>query len=169
MVKIGIYGIHNTTENKWYIGSSTNIEARLNSHIKSIKERTGVFIGVGKENDFTHVILKELKNSAQLELWENFYIGKYDSIDNGYNRILSSRRPNLSLENRIYNSSEIQIMNDEDLLAYLKLEDKEDIKILRDIVPSIKIGSSFRYDKGTVIGFLLNDSFNKFLCSIGLK
>lgn len=34
----GIYAIYNTIENKYYVGSSVNIQRRWNSHLRELKK-----------------------------------------------------------------------------------------------------------------------------------
>ena len=85
-IESGIYKITNNLTGKSYIGQSKNIQKRYLEHIhhkdtdidKDIRE-------LGLEN-FTFEIL-ELCDESQLNEREDYYILKFDSIDNGYNKI----------------------------------------------------------------------------------
>lgn len=83
---IGIYKITNKINGRSYIGQSKDIEKRWKEHVhhkdspidKNIYE-------LGDEN-FELEVLEEC-SPDQLDEKEDFYIKKYDSINNGYNRI----------------------------------------------------------------------------------
>jgi len=86
----GIYCIYNLVNNKYYIGKSCEIEKRWKSHKSSLKSNKHINIKLQKdwniynENNFEFKILKKC-SSAMLDRYENFYMRKYDSLNNGYN------------------------------------------------------------------------------------
>jgi hypothetical protein len=91
---IGIYGI--IVNGKWYIGSSTDITARVYSHISELENsrccRKDMQEQYDKTNDYDWKILKISKNESTLVNWENYYMGLYHSIESGYNSIVASRK-----------------------------------------------------------------------------
>lgn len=87
----GIYMIKNIQNNKVYIGKSVNIMYRWQEHIKQSEEATEFedkfHFDLGQTpEDFSFNILKTCPES-ELSEWEDFYIKKYNSIENGYNKI----------------------------------------------------------------------------------
>jgi len=157
--KIGVYGVHNTTANKWYIGSSKNVQMRIDKHIDSVKNRTGQFKGVSEGDDFVFKILKIVGNDKSLELWENYFIGLYNSIENGYNKILASRKPSISINGYCPSETEIIIIDDDGLVDLLKLNSKDELTEIKKRLPHFKISkNNHRYDQQTVINFLLAES-----------
>lgn len=94
---IGIYGIHNTVNGKWYVGQSNNIRKRNLYELRNL--RNGVFHYDNSnhhivdawqkygENAFEWVVLEEC-TIEQLDEREIFWIEKKDSYRNGYNQTL---------------------------------------------------------------------------------
>ena len=84
---IGIYKITNTINGKIYIGQSINIKQRWKQHRANASVRTEAiylaFQKYGIEN-FTFEIIEECKEE-ELDEKEQYYIGFYDSYNNGYN------------------------------------------------------------------------------------
>lgn len=93
----GIYGIHNTVNNKWYVGQSKDIEKRNHIELRNLKNG---FFHYGNENihivsawqkygedAFEWVVLEEC-TIEQLDEREIFWIAQKDSYKNGYNRTL---------------------------------------------------------------------------------
>lgn len=156
---IGIYGVYNTTKNKWYVGSSNNIESRLDIHIKSVKDKTGIFSSIDEDDDFEFKVLKELKSENALEAWENYFIGKYDSFENGYNKRIAFRKSTFIIDSFNFKDSELCIMDDNDLMEFLKIESQTDFDDLKTRIPQFKISKNVaRYDKQSVINFLYQES-----------
>lgn len=87
---IGIYGFKNKLNNKWYIGQSRNVEARIKyGHINNTKDKDinsfdYILHNVGIENFEIHYLI-ECK-LEDLNFWERHFVEKYDSYKNGYNR-----------------------------------------------------------------------------------
>lgn len=95
---MGIYGIKNKINGKWYIGQSVNIEERWDSHTgkkEFFPEQCGIskeIQEVGEEN-YEFVLIEEVKNREDLDEREIYYIEKYDSYINGYNETRGGRTP----------------------------------------------------------------------------
>jgi group I intron endonuclease len=90
---IGIYKITNIVNGKVYIGSSKNVEDRINKHKSNLKYKIHInkhllsaWNKYGEEN-FSFQILKQMPLSL-LRRAEQFYINKYQSINPkyGYNK-----------------------------------------------------------------------------------
>lgn len=89
---IGIYKIENKINKKIYIGQSSDIKERLNSH-KMCREDSKIDNAIkkyGKEN-FTFEII-ELCDYKELNRRENFYIKKFNSVEEGYNQNYGSTK-----------------------------------------------------------------------------
>lgn len=94
---IGIYGIHNKANDKWYIGQSNNIRKRNLYELRNL--RNGVFHYNNSnnhivqawqkygENAFEWVVLEECEID-KLDEREIFWIREKDSYRNGYNQTL---------------------------------------------------------------------------------
>ena len=84
---IGIYKIENKLNGKIYIGQSNNIERRFKEHqTKGTLSRIPVDIAIqkyGKDN-FTYEIIEET-SIENLNTAEQFWIKKYNSVEQGYN------------------------------------------------------------------------------------
>ena len=86
---IGIYGFHDTINNKWYVGQSLDVERRIKQHYKNIS-----LDDVNSFDYFLHKVgienfeVKILKKCTQEELNDNekYYVELYDAYNNGYNR-----------------------------------------------------------------------------------
>lgn len=94
---IGIYGIHNKVNDKWYVGQSNNIRKRNLYELRNL--RNGVFHYNNSnnhivqawqkygENAFEWVVLEECEIN-KLDEREIFWIKEKDSYRNGYNQTL---------------------------------------------------------------------------------
>lgn len=89
----GIYGIHNTVTDKWYVGQAVNIRARWNAHksMLSRNERESIHLLRAWQkygpDAFEWVILEECSPEI-LDEREKYWITQKDSYKNGYNRTL---------------------------------------------------------------------------------
>lgn len=94
--KIGVYGIHNIVDDKYYIGSTTNLYHRFSLYFRCLMENTGInrkmeidFCNGRKIEDFEIIIFEDFENNTitnlELRKKEHEYIEKYDAIKNGYN------------------------------------------------------------------------------------
>lgn len=85
-MSIGIYKITNKQNNKVYIGQSNDCERRQSEHFQLRFVPIDYIINIlGKEN-FSFEIIEECKE-CELNDKEKFYIEKYNSIENGYNKL----------------------------------------------------------------------------------
>jgi group I intron endonuclease len=88
---IGIYGLRNKSNGKWYIGQSWKISQRWNRYKNlNCKKQIKLFNALHKYgyNEFECSIIESFDSSISQELLdarENFWIIKYNSVDNGYN------------------------------------------------------------------------------------
>lgn len=98
---IGIYGIRNKVDAKMYVGSSRNIEKRLQTHYNNLKKGThwnkhlqNSWNKYGEDN-FETVIIEELDNPDLLIERENHHMDINKSLDRnyGYNLIKASETP----------------------------------------------------------------------------
>lgn len=94
----GIYMLSNPFDNyKKYIGSAVNLRNRYQTFLNEQSSYSGKKINAArsktKPNLWTHTIL-ELCEPNELEERENFYIGVFDTINNGYNHGVSIRKSN---------------------------------------------------------------------------
>jgi group I intron endonuclease len=92
---IGIYCIENKTTQKKYIGKSIDIFRRWNEHLEQGKYSTSIddefhFNLYHNSNNFTFSII-ELCEEEELSDKEKYYIEKYDTINNGYNKIAAAQ------------------------------------------------------------------------------
>lgn len=95
----GIYLIKNNVNGKVYIGQSKNIERRLSDHKRnSLNEKAGdyntplhrAFRKYGVDS-FSFKVLATVDEHEHLNAMENAFMREYDSIDAGYNQIITSR------------------------------------------------------------------------------
>jgi len=104
---IGIYGIYNKVEDKFYIGSSLNIGSRVSSHYSELRhnkhsnEKLQQAFNIYGEASFLTIIIEECSESVLREV-EQFYIRDWDTYKNGYNKtdscIPGERMPEISKE-----------------------------------------------------------------------
>ena len=90
-MSIGIYKYENKLNGHIYIGQSVNIEKRYQQHLYDAEKRpelgTGIDVAIRKYGieNFTFEII-ELCDAKDLDEKERYWIKKYDSFNNGYNR-----------------------------------------------------------------------------------
>lgn len=87
----GIYRIINQANEKCYVGSSVDLQKRLNEHLLGLKKNKHHSIKLQRswnihgESNFLLEILENVKEKSKLILREQFWINFYDSYNNGYN------------------------------------------------------------------------------------
>lgn len=116
----GIYQIKNLINNKIYIGQSTNILSRwnshksnYNSHMESSPLLYAAFNKYGVEN-FEFTILEEIENRELLNEKETYYIQTLNTLaPNGYNCILPTEllRGTNNIKNKISEDEVKEIKN----------------------------------------------------------
>jgi group I intron endonuclease len=100
----GIYGLKNKTNDKWYVGQSTDIFSRWDREYKGMRcqNQHKIYRALKKYgyNGFDKIILEEC-GVEQLNDREVYWSEYYDSINNGYNlRVGGGRRGALSYETK---------------------------------------------------------------------
>lgn len=99
--KVGVYAIHNKTTGKYYVGSSSNVNARLKTHRSNIEKLYGSNMKMDEDlkteddiKNFEFLILETFNDyeitETKLREREDYYIKKYNAY-NGYN--VSGRNP----------------------------------------------------------------------------
>ena len=99
--KIGVYAIRNKKNNKYYIGSSSNIKARMKTHRSNLERLYGSNTKMDEDlkskddiKNFEFLVLEVFEDckitETELREREAFYIKKYNAYD-GYN--VSGRIP----------------------------------------------------------------------------
>ena len=97
--KPGIYKITNTITNESYIGKSSNIERRFESHKQDLEDGTHHNKGLQEDYDlakslnpdyeiFTYDVIKEIQDEKDLNKEEMYWINEYNTFERGYNRTL---------------------------------------------------------------------------------
>ena len=87
----GIYCIWNTITNKYYVGSSFNIEKRFKQHKYQLRknEHCNYHLQYAwnkyEENDFQFLIMADELNIEDLIICEQFWMNQLNSIKDGYN------------------------------------------------------------------------------------
>lgn len=93
--KVGIYAIRNKVNNKYYIGSSVNVNARMKSHRSNIEKLNGSNLEFDKDlqseddiKNFEFIVLETFEDyqitDLELRKKEAEYIEKYNAYK-GYN------------------------------------------------------------------------------------
>lgn len=86
----GIYIIHNTTKNKYYVGQSKNIGKRIfRQHFNAIENDVKNIIFAKdwyNNDDFKFKVIIYGDKETNLDNLEKEYIFKYDAFNNGYNK-----------------------------------------------------------------------------------
>ena len=88
---IGIYAIKNKVNDRFYIGQSANVRRRISQHFSAL--RGGYHCNTALQQDwdtygedkFESLLLEEC-SQEELESKEMYYIEKYHSFTNGYNK-----------------------------------------------------------------------------------
>ena len=93
---------------KSYIGRTSNPIGRKKQHIKNGSKVTNInnklYTAMRKYNDWTYTILERNIPNNQLDKYECYYIGLYDSYKNGYNSTIggSGQHYIRNYKNKIY-------------------------------------------------------------------
>ena len=99
---IGIYKIENCINGKVYIGKSVDIMNRWKEHIEqginALQYEDKFHFDLNEHPDHFIFTILEICKESELSDKENFYIKKYNSIKNGYNKISASNEINLDRE-----------------------------------------------------------------------
>ena len=93
--KIGVYAIHNISNDKYYVGSSVNINARMKTHRSNIEKLNGSNLKFDEDlkseediKNFEFIVIETFEDyqitECELRKKEEEYIKKYDAY-NGYN------------------------------------------------------------------------------------
>ena len=98
--KVGVYAIRNKRNNKYYVGSSNNIETRMKTHRSNLENGRGINGKIlndlisGDITDFEFLVLETFDDfqitESELRNREAFYIEKHDAYFNGYNNVYHS-------------------------------------------------------------------------------
>lgn len=80
---------HTSPSGKKYIGMSKNVKRRWEAHGKHYKMCTKFYNAIKKYGweNITHEILEENLTKREAEKLEEFYIKKFDTVNNGYNML----------------------------------------------------------------------------------
>ncbi len=130
----GIYAIKNTNKNIYYIGSSENISTRIGAHkvdiLKKFHTNKKLRTDLQNGDNFIFIVLEKVSNLEELENYESYYTGIYDSIRNGYN-IKIPKRNNSRTDSEYYDkiikekdfeNKMLKIIIDEFFRSVFKLE-----------------------------------------------
>lgn len=100
MSSFSVYMISNDTNNKVYIGQTTkSIYERFNEHCICGTSEIGKSIqSIGKEHFAVSLLDDTASNLDELAKLEEFYIQKYNSIENGYNSRPACKSKGMALE-----------------------------------------------------------------------
>jgi group I intron endonuclease len=94
----GVYAIHCTTKNKWYVGSSNDVARRLNTHKRELANGSHNNLKLQRDytelgpSAFSFVILVKDVPEEMLLAYEKVMMYKYDSVVKykGYNQMFST-------------------------------------------------------------------------------
>lgn len=88
---IGIYGIQNTENSKWYVGQSVDVEKRITDHFRALEKGShknrhlqNAFNRYGRDSFQVHIL--QTCNREDLERLEIQWISEKDAYTNGYNK-----------------------------------------------------------------------------------
>ena len=101
----GVYGIHNTVSDKWYVGQTGNIKTRWKAHRSRL--RTGAFYPNAHlkaawnkygETSFEFVVLEEVFTACQLTEREEFWLQEKRKFSNGIYNIRTAADTNYGIK-----------------------------------------------------------------------
>ena len=91
MIKSGVYQIRNLINNKVYVGSAVDINRRKREHYTQLskgkhcnQKLQNAYNKYGVEN-FSFEIVESVKDLQQLISQEQYYIDKFNAVNEGYN------------------------------------------------------------------------------------
>lgn len=84
---MGVYILHNTTINKYYVGQSTHVLTRVGEHFYAKQSgNKEIYLDYKNGYDFTVQTIKYHGSGfSSLDMMEAYYIRKYKAYPNGYN------------------------------------------------------------------------------------
>ena len=89
----GVYCFEDRKTHKKYIGQSSNVERRIKEHIKKLKNNEDnapkLQEAYNNNSKFNIFILQYEPNFQRRVALEQYYINKYDTINNGLNTLTS--------------------------------------------------------------------------------
>lgn len=114
----GVYYIKNTKLNKYYIGSSSNVNTRLKTHKQHLEKGCHNCRILQKDYDiyglksFEFKVIEYIEDQDMLTAYEKYYIYKYDAIVmyKGYNEKMPTL--NHKLFKKVYNEKHSVIKED---------------------------------------------------------
>jgi len=93
-----IYEIHNIITNKKYVGSCVDLHARMVRHMwylcNSVHHSTKLqrsFLKHGVSNFDVNILLEFSERISDLDIFEEDFIRRYDSVENGYNNTYNTK------------------------------------------------------------------------------
>ena len=92
-----IYKITNLLNGKFYIGQTINYKSRWDAHKRSTYSDIGKAINQYGVDSFSFKVLFEC-NQRDANLLESYLILKYDTINNGYNKVLSKKMDDIDIK-----------------------------------------------------------------------
>lgn len=111
----GVYYIYDKLHNKYYIGSSTDIISRVNTHRSNFKNNSDKSVmylaNLCHGTKFIEFGILELCNKKDLSTLERYYIRLADSVNNGWNKTYNTSdawlRNRKWSDNHFYNDKKI--------------------------------------------------------------
>lgn len=92
-----IYQVTNCINGKFYIGQTINYKSRWDAHKRSTYSDIGKAINQYGVDYFSFKVLFEC-NQRDANLLESYLILKYDTINNGYNKVLSKKMDDIDIK-----------------------------------------------------------------------
>jgi group I intron endonuclease len=117
-----VYIITNDVNSKVYIGQTTNsIHERFKQHCNTKYTKLGKAISeIGKEHFHISILKDNIENLDVLVSIEQYYIDKYNSIENGYNSSKATRSQVKSLKD--VKKSKLPLTLDSELIKAIKVQ-----------------------------------------------
>lgn len=138
--KPGVYAIHNTKSNKYYIGSASNLYHRFCLYFRCFNEGYGINTKMDEDLQSVHdlenfeiIIIEKFEDeeieNLELRRREIEYINQYDSIKNGYNTMWMPNPGNIPAKQKLRSKKYMtkrQIENH--ITFFVRVNDKERYK-----------------------------------------
>lgn len=157
----GIYKLINNKNNKVYIGQSTDVYMRFNSHMDMLMNKRHhsyklqKFYNENPDAEFDYEILEKVENEKYLLAREKYYIDLYNSCDDGYN-VINPR--DYDSENNRYTKFE----NAKDEFEYLSNKYKDNLILTRHEYAYTLLGSI----NDCIKYFLKHYKLDDYMCEI---